>query len=44
MRNYFILFLIFLMGLDAIAQQGYNEMATPKLKKENGEKLLMWKN
>ena len=30
MRNYYILFLLSLLGLDAMAQQGYNEMATPK--------------
>jgi outer membrane protein OmpA-like peptidoglycan-associated protein len=30
MKNYYILFLLSLLGLDAMAQQGYNEMATPK--------------
>lgn len=30
MRNYYILFLLPLLGLNSLAQQGYNELATPK--------------
>jgi hypothetical protein len=30
MKNYYILFLLSLLGLDSLAQQGYNELATPK--------------